>query len=507
MARHRILDWIAPSVLWLWLFHHLHYEWTLNPQYNYGWTVPFLGALIFFLRWRRRPSPGAQIAGGGTALLLWLILLSLLPFRVIEEANPDWRLLGWAFALLVVSFTMVSLARAGGMAWVRHFAFAICFPLVAVPWPVRMENFVVQNLMRIVTYLAVEIAGWIGVGAYQVGNVIELRNGFVGVDDACSGVRTLQAGIMVALVLGELLRLRRRRRLALVLFGCAWVFACNVFRATALVIVTANSGLDSLARWHDSIGTLAMVAGLAGVLGLAWIWKTDPPSAVTQTETPARQSFLPGQLLELAWLVAVFGFTEVWYRSHERQLVERPPWHAQWPHGNETLRLLPVPETTRVILRCDDSSSAAWEDPRGVRWWSFFARWKPERAGLQLVRSHSPEICLPAIGRTFRSEHSPATIQAGSISLDFRVYEFEEAGRPLFVFLSIQDDKGAASTPEGGAGEWNTRGRLRAAWRGQRNPGQRLLEIAVIGFEDYPRATEAAARTVNEIVREDQPTG
>ena len=100
-----------------------------------------------------------------------------------------------------------------------------------------MENFVVQNLMRIVTYLAVEIAGWIGVGAYQVGNVIELRNGFVGVDDACSGVRTLQAGIMVALVLGELLRLRPIRRLALVLFGCAWVFACNIFRATALVIV------------------------------------------------------------------------------------------------------------------------------------------------------------------------------------------------------------------------------------------------------------------------------
>ena len=95
MARHRILDWIAPSVLWLWLFHHLHYEWTLNPQYNYGWTVPFLGVLIFFLRWRRRPSPGPQIAGGGITLLLWLILLSLLPFRVIEEANPDWRLLGW----------------------------------------------------------------------------------------------------------------------------------------------------------------------------------------------------------------------------------------------------------------------------------------------------------------------------------------------------------------------------------------------------------------------------
>jgi hypothetical protein len=121
------------------------------------------------------------------------------------------------------------------------------------------------------------------------------------------------------------------------------------------------------------------------------------------------------------------------------------------------------------------------------------------------VRSHSPEICLPALGRTFLGEGSPLTIGTGSVSLNFRVYEFEEAGKPLFVFVSIQDDKREASTPA--AGEWNTRGRLLAAWRGQRNLGQRLLEIAVTGFNDYERATEAATKTVNEIVEVEQPTG
>lgn len=507
VLRNRLLDWIVPSVLWLWLFYHLHFEWTLNPQYHYGWAIPFVAGFILFLRWRSRPRPSAPITSGVTTLLSCLILLALLPFRVIEEANPDWRLLGWVLALLVGLFTLVSLARAGGKEWIRHFAFPICLPLVAVPWPVRIENFAVQNLMRIVTFCTVEIAGWIGVGAYQVGNVIELRNGFVGVDDACSGVRTLQAGIMVALVLGELLRLPPIRRLALVLVGCLWVFACNIFRATALVIVTANSGPDSLARWHDLIGTLAMVAGMAGLLGLAWLWKSDPLPAAARTESTARESSFVRPLIALAWLVTVFGLTEFRYRSHERRLIERPRWHAQWPSGNDTLRLLPIAETTRLILRYDEASSAAWEDPRGVRWWSFFARWKPARTALQLVRSHTPEICLPAIGRTFRSEQSPVTMQAGSISLDFRVYEFEETGRPLFVFVTIQDDKYHGSTPEAGSEEWNTRGRLLAAWRGRRNLGQRLLEIAVTGFDDYGRAKEAAAKTANEIVREDQPTG
>ena len=501
----RAVDWLGPGVLWLWLFYRLHDEWTLNTQYNYGWTVPFVAALIFFHRWQRRPNPGPQPARTVLACWLWLILAALLPLRVIEAANPDWRLLGWILALLVVAITLVSLARAGGREWVRHFAFPVCFPLVAVPWPVRLENLVVQNLMGVVTSGAVEFAGWIGVGAYQVGNVIELRNGFVGVDDACSGVRTLQAGIMVSLVLGELLQLRRMRRVALVILGCAWVFACNMFRAALLVVVTAKGGMKAIELWHDLIGTLALVIGMAGLLALAWLWKSEGAPPTIRAEAAGRRISWPEQLLAIAWLVAVFGLTELWYRGHEGQFVERPRWRVRWPQANDTRRLLPVAETTRAILHYDEASSAAWEDPGPVRWWSFFARWKPGRSALQLVRSHSPEICLPAVGRIFRGERPPLSTQEGSIPLDFRVYEFDEAGRPLFVFVSIQDDKVGASEPKAGPEEWNARGRLRAAWHGRRNLGQRLLEIAVTGFDDQGRAREAAAKTVNEIVQVDQP--
>jgi exosortase/archaeosortase family protein len=363
-----------------------------------------------------------------------------------------------------------------------------------------MESSIVQNLMGTVTYCAVEIAGWLGVGAYQVGNVIELRNGFVGVDDACSGVRTLQAGIMVSLVLGELLGLGLMKRVSLVFCGCAWVFVCNVFRAASLVTLAANSGFASLERWHDLIGTLALVLGLAGLLGLGWLWRSDSGPSVIETGRTEPRGSVAGELIAIFWLLAVFGTTEFWYRSHEREFVERPRWQIRWPQGNDTLQVLPVADTTRAILHCDDASSAAWEEPRGVRWWSFFARWNPGRAALQLVRSHSPEVCLPAAGRTFRSEGPPLTMQAGAISLDFRVYEFAQAGRPLFVFVSIQDDKRVTSISTNGLQQWNTRGRLLAAWRGQRNLGQRLLEIAVTGLEDSGQAREAAAKTVNEIV-------
>ena len=498
---------ILPAALWLWLFFHLHVEWSLNPQYNYGWAVPFLALLLFYFRWQRRPSPDVTLQNRAAINgARWLILAALLPIRVIEEANADWRFLSWLLALCVIAFSLLSLIRAGGMKWLRHFAFPVCFPLAAVPWPVPFENMVVQAMMRAVAYVAVEISGWLGVGAYQLGNVIQLRNGFVGVDEACSGVKTLQAGIMVALVLGELLHLSWRRRIALVLLGCSWIFVCNVFRATTLVLVAANSGLEALGRWHDMIGTAALLCGMAGTLVLAWLWKREPETATGATKSSAVREGPWPQLIALVWLAVVFAGTEIWYRSHERQLLERPRWQASWPVGNETVTPLPIPETTRVILHYDEARSAAWEDPRGVRWWTFFAYWKPQRAALQLVRSHSPEICLPAVGRTFRTARPDLNLRAGPVPLDFRSYEFEQNGRPLFVFVCIQEDKRVASSSTDFE-EWNLRGRLRAALHGKRNLGQRLLEIAVSGVDDFAQATAAVSKTVSEIVAVEKPTG
>lgn len=499
-----VLPWLVPGLLWLWLFAHLQVEWTLNPQYNYGWGVPFLALLLFYFRWQSRPA--ADIGGRNVVMAkvsMAFALALLLPIRVIEEANPDWRLLSWILALCVLDFSLLFLLRAGGARWLKHFWFPILFPLVAVPWPVQFENFVVQTMMRAVAYVAVEIAGWFGVGAYQLGNVIQLRNGFVGVDEACSGVKTLQAGIMVALVLGELLHLRWTRRTLLLVFGCGWVFVCNVFRATALVFVAATSGLDALGRWHDAIGTAALICGMAGLVGLAWFWKGESPTA--ERFGPPRT--MPVQWSALVWLALIFVGTEFWYRSHEQYLIKRPAWQVDWPSQNNTVSALPIPDSTRIILRYDDAKTAAWEEPGGVRWWAFFAYWKPQRAALQLVHSHSPEICLPAIGRTFRGARPDVNVLAASVSLDFRSYEFEQNGRPLFVFVSVQEDKRAGSNPAGGADEWNLGGRLRAAWQGKRNLGQRLLEIAVSGVDDLATASEALAKTAKEIVRPEKTTG
>jgi hypothetical protein len=41
-----VLPVLVFGFLWFTLINHLRVEWTVNPQYAYGWAVPFLCAFL-----------------------------------------------------------------------------------------------------------------------------------------------------------------------------------------------------------------------------------------------------------------------------------------------------------------------------------------------------------------------------------------------------------------------------------------------------------------------------
>src|SRR3954463_4064822 len=94
----RAIAWFPVAVfalVWLEVVSRLRFEWSINPQYGYGWAVPFLAAYIFLRRWQDPPAPSSPRAGFLWSAALIASALVLLPVRLIQEANPDWRLLSW----------------------------------------------------------------------------------------------------------------------------------------------------------------------------------------------------------------------------------------------------------------------------------------------------------------------------------------------------------------------------------------------------------------------------
>ena len=199
----RILPLVLFGTLWYLLLKHLSVRWAINPQYSFGWFVPAISAYLFLIRWRSRPA----VEFAHSAVAKWFFCaagFALLPTWLVEQPNPDWQLISWLLAFEIVALSLCAIYFVGGRSWLRHFAFSICFILVSVPWPSAVEDFVIQGLTEAATVVTVASLNLFHISAVQHGNVIEVKTGLVGVDEACSGVRSLQATLMVSLFLGEL---------------------------------------------------------------------------------------------------------------------------------------------------------------------------------------------------------------------------------------------------------------------------------------------------------------
>ncbi len=492
------------GLIWLELINQLKPEWWLNPQYNYGLIVPLLALYLFWKRWRNRPSPAPPAT---TAVPIALILFGaalLFPLRFLAEANPDWRLLSWVLAVVVVTISLSFVYLSGGRVWLRYFAFPILFFLVAVPWPVRIEQIVIQDLMRIVTAINVTFLQLAAVPALQHGNVIEVGTGFIGIEEACSGVRSIQATLMVSLFLGELYSFTASRRVFLIVIGALLAFICNVARTAILVWAGTTKGPSAIEAWHDPAGLTILVVCMFGlwIASLIMQRRGTTPSIGTLIGDQRGPIHLNWALLgALAlWLVLAEGAVQFWYHSH--QTLTRTGWAVLWPESESNYKQVPIAPAAETLLRYNEGGGATWDGQDGRRWVMFFFRWLPGRTAARFVKVHRPDICLPASGRTMERDNGLRMLVVNGVSLPVRSYRFDDHGVPLHVFYCYWDARSSYENAAAAESEdWTARGRLRAALQGRREIGAQMLEVVVWGYEDDAEASEALARELGQVIR------
>lgn len=492
------------ALFWLGLFSHLRVEWSVNPQYSYGWGVPLLGLYLFWKRWGNRPSPAPPHGLNLFAIGLALLAVLLLPIRVVLEANPDWRLAGWSHAMVVVALTLLAIWFAGGRPWLAHFAPPVLFLLLAVPWPSGLEQALIQSLMRGVSAITVEGLNWCGILARQRGNLIELSTGIVGINEACSGVRSFQSTFMIAVFLGELHRFSIARRVALVLAGWVAAFALNVCRAFFLTWVCAREGVKAADQWHDSAGYAIFGVTFVTLLGLTWLLKRSTTSEDSSSPSRAAQRIpVPVVAALFAWMLLVEVTNEAWYRRQESAARPSTAWQVNWPPPGEQARYQTISDEVRQTLRFNEGRTATLAQADGSRWTLFFFKWLPGRAAAQLARNHSPEVCLPAAGLKQTADLGTRTARVGELALPFRTFAFEQNGRPLHVFFCVWEDRErpAAEGPE----DFSAASRVRAVLAGRRHLGQQVLEVAIQGFATPEEAFQSLESNLRRLVQVTSP--
>ena len=539
-----VLGGLFLFALWFVLCRHLSNEWSVNEQYSYGWFVPFFAAYLFWLRWETRGEMrNAECGMRNAAIALAIAILALvilLPVRLFEVGNPDWRPLGWLHTGAVTLLTGLVIWAAGGRSWVRHFAFPLAFFFVAVPWPATFEQTVVQGLMRLVASVATETLTLFGIPAQVEGNLIRVSSGLVGVNEACSGVRSLQTSLMLGLLFGELKRLSALHRVGLVAAALAVAFIANCGRAFFLVWLAATREPAAVSRWHDLAGyvivAVVFIATMAIASALGRNNKVGIRNYELGNERPASQNpsshFLLSTfyfLLPLLWLLAVEIGVEIWYRSHERQEQQRTHWQVKWPESAPHFHEIPIDEGVKSILRFDAGREVSWLlgdarepskiDPvsaaeNNTRALLFFFRWEPGGSSILRARAHRPDICLPSAGWRQTADAGVRTYPiTGELALPFRHFSFardKSEASQLFAhaFFCVHEDfvrptqnQSLQFDPNSQLpSDWLFSDRWNVVREGLRNPGQQVLEMVFVSQNEIPESN--AETTFASVVRE-----
>jgi exosortase len=482
------------GALWCMLIERLAQYWTVEPEYNFGWLVPLVCGYLFWLRWRSRPEGGVtrpKLA----RVVIGLTAGALFPTWLIAQGNPDWRIIAWLLTSETVLLCLGFIYLIGGRPWLAHFAWSICLILAAVPWPSFLESGAVQVLTRLSTTVTVGTLNLVGIDAVQQGNLIALHTGFLDVDAACSGIRSLQAVVMVALFLGELYRTSFERRYGLVFVGAVIAFLCNALRTTGLAMVAAKQGVESVGVWHDPVGYTMMAACFLLVIGAARVIAGPLPALPVAQRS--RLSVYPYRLLLGfgGWLLFVGVSTEIWYRIHVP--AGSPRWAFVWPVHKAEFADIPIAKLEAADLLFSDGRAGEWSNGDGSHWVAYFFKWADGPSWSRvLARGHRPEVCFPAAGYKACGDHGVIEIQARGLTIPFHALDFEQEGSKDYVFFCLWEDGLKSSERPRPQDKWSQLTRLRSVLSGQRNLAQQSLEIVISGYDTPEQAQTAFRREI-----------
>jgi exosortase/archaeosortase family protein len=382
-----------------------------------------------------------------------------------------------------------------------------------------------------------------GIPARLEGNLIRINNGLVGVNEACSGVRSLQTSLMIGLLFGELKRLSILQRIALITAAVGIAFLGNCVRAFSLVWVAATKNIAAIDRWHDLAGYSIVAAVFIGSLLLArWLGqksdrlsvngyqetagrdqksegsdqKSENPSTINSQPSTSGQPITDNPaagrdlirlstsyvVAALVWLVTVEIAAAAWYRAHERNLVATARWEVQWPQAEQNFHEIKIDETVQRILRFDRGHAAAWTWPgfatldlatsftaRPPVCSLFFFRWNPGKNSALLANLHRPDVCLPAVGWEQVADTGVRNYPVSpSLALPFRHFEFRHAARDnpvqqvAHAFYCLWEDRAPAAQRlqmTTFASTWTRGERVRAVLEGRRHLGQQVVEFVI----------------------------
>jgi exosortase/archaeosortase family protein len=318
----------------------------------------------------------------------------------------------------------------------RAEAFPLLFFLSAVPWPPRFEQPITSALIRWVAAATTEMLHWLGIQAQTSGGAVALQSGLVGITEACSGVRSLQAGIMFGLAMGEWFLLRPARRVFLLLVAVVLALGTNLVRTLTLTLEAERHGVAGLERVHDLVGNIIITALVLAIwmVGKLLSKKRAATGGSIVADRSRWQHFgrhlfgpvpegLP--MVAMAVLAGIFGARLLYARVEAQDQTQTAPFFMARTSEAKANRFVAIPYEIWNELRPTSGEYIRHDDAQlpggGADCFHFF--WKPS-AWNRFALIHRPDICMPGVGWESSGAPEPRDLQIDGRSIKVYLFRF-----------------------------------------------------------------------------------
>ncbi len=274
--------------------------WRTKEDYGFGWLAPVFVLFVVRDRWpaivaalQACRAPASARAAGWRNVLLWLALAVVLFsglglfllgafYRAGAGASQPGTLAitlgtcGILFGLLFVNapapdgaITPADLRADARVRLMSLFVFPILVWLVSAPMVSVIEGQLNLFLLRRVVTVVAFVFDLAGVPIEQQGNVLALPNGSVGVEEACSGIRSLTGCLFAGSFLAAVFLERWWQKIALVVAALLLAFVTNLGRSLFLTTWAYRNGPASITGTvHDAAGYVVLGLTVIGLLCL-----------------------------------------------------------------------------------------------------------------------------------------------------------------------------------------------------------------------------------------------
>lgn len=282
--------------------------WGDREDYSFGYLVPFFVAYVLYDRWPvirsylfRGGKPEEELvaatapassltrvleylAVAGFAACILLFAIGALLRSVSGPQNPASLAIAAAFAgIILCTVFIMAKERADGqpmelkhrLALTALFLFPALIWLLSAPMVATLEKAIRVFLLTKVTVVVFSVFDMLGYELEREGNVLILPEGQVGVEEACSGIRSLTACLFAGSFLAAVFLNRFWKKALLV--GAAMVLAVftNLLRSIFLTLWAYYNGSQAIdEHWVlpivGDIGSVHDATGMA-ILGVTCI--------------------------------------------------------------------------------------------------------------------------------------------------------------------------------------------------------------------------------------------